>query len=83
MGFVDFCRQCLAWDGDIGPLLQDTQGKTHRICNIAAILKMTDSDHGDWVLPLNGFRNGDREIKNCDRPARLSLYAVVYSDLCL
>ena len=38
---------------------QDTRGKTRGICNIAAILKMKDPDRGDWVLPLNGFQNGD------------------------
>ena len=40
---------------------QDTRGKTRGICNIAAILKMKDPDRGDWVLPLNGFQNGDGE----------------------
>ena len=29
-------------------------GKTHRICNIATILKMKDLDRRDWVSPLNG-----------------------------
>ena len=51
------CRQCLARDGGIGPLLQDTRGKTLGICNIAAILKMKDPDRG------NGFQNGDGENK--------------------
>lgn len=58
-GFADFYRLFLAQDRGIGLLFfallkQDTRGKTHRICNIATILKMKDLDRRDWVSPLNG-----------------------------
>ena len=61
-GFANFCRQFLAWDGSIGPLLH-FQGKM--ICNTIAILKMKDPDCWDWVLLLNGLQNGDREKGKC------------------
>ena len=52
-GFAECCRQCLAQDGGIGPLLH-FRGKIHGerpagFCIIAAILKMKDPDSGDLV----------------------------------
>ena len=52
-GFADFCRQFLALDGGHWTAFalprRGTRGKTRGICNVAAILKMKDPDHGDWV----------------------------------
>ena len=50
-GFADFCRQFLAQDGAIGPLLL-FRGKIHgeRPARfVATILKMKDPDRVDWV----------------------------------
>ena len=49
-GFADFCRQFLARDGAIGPLLY-FRGKIHweRAAGFVTILKMKDPDRVDWV----------------------------------
>ena len=46
-------RDLLTFVANFGPRTgltrRDTWGKTHEICNIAAILKMKDPDRGYWV----------------------------------
>ena len=64
-GFSDLCRQFLARDGGIGPLLHfrcEIHGeRPERFVTSPLSSKMKDPDRGDWVLPLNGFQNGDGE----------------------
>ena len=55
-GFAGFCRQCLARDGGIGPLLH-FRGKIHGERPAGFVTSPSDPDHG------NGFQNGNGEIK--------------------
>ena len=80
-GLTDFCRQFLARDGGIGPLLH-FRGKVHwerpgrGICNMAAILKMKDPDRRDWVYLSNRPQVSMGYIKNSHHLARKYLYVI-------
>ena len=80
-GFAGYCRQYLAQDGGIGPLLP-FRGKIHGERPAGFV---TSPPSWKWKIRTSGTASkmALEKLKNCDRPARLLLFAKVYSDLFL
>ena len=81
-GFAGFCRQCETRDGGIGSLLH-FRGKIHG--ERPAGFVRTSPPSWKWKIRTTGTvsKMAMEKSKICDRPARLPLFAKVYSDLCL